>query len=335
MLPQLLLFSPPYSPPQAKWPHQGSSWRRRLLLGGLEEEEAAEAGYSGCFLGGEGGEGCGGGGAGGGGRWVFCVLQKGRRDVMEDRYSALVGLHGDSNQAYFGIFDGHGGAKAAEFAADNLNKNIIDELKRRENYAAADDEIKQAVKSGYLTTDSEFLKRDLRGGACCVTALIIRGNLVVSNAGDCRAVSSRGGVAEALTSDHRPSREDERDRIETLGGFVECRNGVWRVLGLWLCLEALEISTLNNGLLLNPRLKSLDLNKNMSFFCLLLMDYGISIRDSLQVSNQEAVDKARQWCINTNKPQPLTACRKLVDLAVSRGSTDDISVMLIQLGRFC
>lgn len=79
-----------------------------------------------------------------------------------------------------------------------------------------EDDVEEAVKRGYLNTDSDFLKEDLNGGSCCVTALIKNGNLIVSNAGDCRAVISRGGVAEALTSDHRPSREDERDRIETL-----------------------------------------------------------------------------------------------------------------------
>lgn len=114
-------------------------------------------------------------------------------------------------QAFFGVFDGHGGAKAAEFAADNLEKNILDEVMRRD-----DDEIEEAVKHGYLNTDFDFLKEDSRGGSCCVTALIWQGNLVVSNVGDCRAVMSRGGAAEALTSDHRPSREDERDRIENL-----------------------------------------------------------------------------------------------------------------------
>lgn len=61
----------------------------------------------------------------------------------------------------------------------------------------------------------------------------------------------------------------------------------------------------------------------------------VLISDALQISNQEAIDIARPLCINVDKPQPLSACRKLVDLSVSRGSTDDISVMLIQLGRFC
>lgn len=59
-----------------------------------------------------------------------------------------------------------------------------------------------------------------------------------------------------------------------------------------------------------------------------------AVLDDLQVSNQEAVDIARPFCINVNEPQPLSACRKLVDISVSRGSADDISVMLIQLERF-
>lgn len=114
-------------------------------------------------------------------------------------------------QAFFGVFDGHGGAKAAEFAARNMKRNILDEVLRR-----GDNEIEEAVKHGYLNTDSNFLEEDLRGGSCCLTALIRNGNLVVSNAGDCRAVLSKGGIAKALTSDHRPSREDEKTRIEKL-----------------------------------------------------------------------------------------------------------------------
>lgn len=57
--------------------------------------------------------------------------------------------------------------------------------------------------------------------------------------------------------------------------------------------------------------------------------------DVLQVSNQEAIDIARPLCVDVEKPQPLLACRKLVDLSASRGSADDISVMIIHLGRFC
>lgn len=55
----------------------------------------------------------------------------------------------------------------------------------------------------------------LDSGACCVTALIDGKEMVVSNLGDCRAVMCmRSGSAEALTTDHRPTREEERRRIE-------------------------------------------------------------------------------------------------------------------------
>lgn len=118
-------------------------------------------------------------------------------------------------QAFFGVFDGHGGAAAADFASINLEKNIMNEVLK------GCDEIEEAVKEGYLATDSEFLKKDIRGGTCCVTALVHKGDLVVSNTGDCRAVMSRGGVAEALTVDHRPSLDEERERIE---GLVSIRH---------------------------------------------------------------------------------------------------------------
>lgn len=117
-------------------------------------------------------------------------------------------------QGIFGVFDGHGGAKAAEFAARNLGKNIMHEVVALSSKDGGG--VEAAVREGYLTTDEEFVKQNVKGGACCVTALIHQGNLVVSNAGDCRAVMSRGGVAEALTVDHRPSREDERERVESL-----------------------------------------------------------------------------------------------------------------------
>ena len=92
-----------------------------------------------------------------------------------------------------------------------------------------EDSLEQAVRVGYLTTEREFLKQGVGSGTACVTVLIIDGNLLVSNAGDCRAVISKDGTAEALTCDHRAGREDERQRIENLGGIVDLRHGVWRV----------------------------------------------------------------------------------------------------------
>ncbi|KAF5192177.1 phosphatase 2C [Thalictrum thalictroides] len=245
---------------------------------------------------------------------VYC--KRGRRAAMEDRFSAVDNLHGDgeSKQAFFGVFDGHGGAKAAEFAAEHLHKNIMKDFARRV-------ETVEAIKQGYLTTDSDFLKEDVRGGACCVTALISQGDLLVSNAGDCRAVLCRGGVAEALTSDHRPSREDERERIETKGGYVDCRHGVWRLQGSLAVSRGIGDQHLKQWVIAEPETKSIRITSDCEF--LVLASDGLWDK----VTNQEAIDIARPLCVDLDKPAVLSACKRLAELAVMRGSLDDISVM--------
>ncbi|KAL1205209.1 putative protein phosphatase 2C 25 [Cardamine amara subsp. amara] len=254
---------------------------------------------------------------------VYC--KRGRRAAMEDRFSAITNLHGDRKQAIFGVYDGHGGVKAAEFAAKNLDKNVLEELvgKRDES------EITNAVKRGYLTTDAAFLKeKDVKGGSCCVTALVCDGNLVVANAGDCRAVMSVGGVAEALSSDHRPSRDDERKRIETTGGYVDTFHGVWRIQGSLAVSRGIGDAHLKKWVIAEPETKILTIEPDHEF--LILASDGLWEK----VSNQEAVDIARPLCLGTEKPLLLEACKKLVDLSASRGSSDDISVMLIPLRQF-
>ncbi|PHU16212.1 putative protein phosphatase 2C 25 [Capsicum chinense] len=268
--------------------------------------------------------------------------KRGRKGAMEDRHSAMVNLQGDSKQGVFGIFDGHGGIKAAEYAAENLNKNIMTELEKTtddkieaaENLnknimtelgKTADDKIEAAVKNGYLKTDSEFLNQEVRGGTCCVTALIQKGNLVVSNAGDCRAVVSRGGLAEALTSDHRPSREDEKDRVEASGGYVDCCHGVWRIQGSLAVSRGIGDQYLKQWVTAEPETRILGLNPELEF--LVLASDGLW--DT--VSNQEAVDIARPLCTGNGMQQPLSACRKLIDLSVLR---DSLFAFIIHLLRF-
>ncbi|CAI8596909.1 unnamed protein product [Vicia faba] len=253
---------------------------------------------------------------------VYC--KRGSRKRMEDRYSASSDdLHEETKQAFFGIFDGHGGAKASEFAADNMEKNVLEEIMRR-----GESDIEGAVKHGYLKADSDFLKEDLHGGSCCVTALIRNGNLIVSNAGDCRAVISQGGVAEALTSDHKPSRKDEKERIETQGGYVDMCRGVWRIQGSLAVSRSIGDRHMKQWVIAEPETKVLRIEPHHDL--LILASDGLWDK----VSNQEAVDMARPFCAGNNKQGPLQACKKLVELSASRGSIDDTSVMIIKLQKY-
>ncbi|KAK4753485.1 hypothetical protein SAY87_001589 [Trapa incisa] len=253
---------------------------------------------------------------------VYC--KKGRREFMEDRVSAMFDVDGDPKQAIFGVFDGHGGPVAAEFAASNLGKNVVDRLAGIGIYGS-EGGVKEAIKEGYLKTDSDFLKEEARGGSCCVTALFREGNLFVSNAGDCRAVISRGGVAEPLTSDHRPSREDEKERIEAQGGYVDMYHGVWRIQGSLAISRGIGDGHMKKWVTAEPETKLVKIQAQDEF--LILASDGLWDK----VSNQEAVDTIRTFYLGTNGTKLMVACKKLVDLSTSRGSGDDISVMVIGL----
>ena len=158
---------------------------------------------------------------------------------------------------------------------------------------------------------------------------------MVSNVGDCRAVMSRDGVSEALTCDHRAGREDERERIENLGGIVDLRHGVWRVQGSLAVSRAIGDSHMKEWITAEPDTRKIEITSDCEF--LILASDGLWDK----ISNQEAVDIARPFCIakqpnvTTLGDGPMAACKKLVELAVTRKSKDDVSVMIVQLGHFC
>lgn len=250
--------------------------------------------------------------------------KRGRRGGhLQDRFSAVAGIQGDSKQAFFGVFDGHGGAKAAEFVAKNMDKNILQHMAGK-----SDSSIEQAMRDAYLKTDAAFMLENASGGTCCVSAWIWRGQLVVSNAGDCRAVMSRGGTAEALTTDHRPSLESERERIEALGAYVDCCRGVWRIQGSLAVSRSIGDQHLKRWVIADPETKTLQITPDCEFIVL--------ASDGLwdKVTNQEAIDLVRATNVGANLHGPFSASKKLAELSMRRGSTDDITVLVIDLRRF-
>lgn len=44
---------------------------------------------------------------------------------MEDAHTHILSLHDDKNAAFFAVYDGHGGAKVAEYAGHHLHERIF------------------------------------------------------------------------------------------------------------------------------------------------------------------------------------------------------------------
>ncbi|XP_043703946.1 uncharacterized protein LOC122654041 [Telopea speciosissima] len=216
---------------------------------------------------------------------------KGKKKVMEDTHKIVSALHGDSRKGFFGVYDGHGGTRAAEFVAENLHRNILEMLDKSRGHMHKED----AIKAAYLKTDQDFLKQGLGSGTCCVTALIEGGDIFISNLGDCRVVLCRDGLAEVLTQDHRAGQEDERNRIEDKGGYVEIHRGAWRVHGILSVSRSIGDVHLKDWVIAEPDTKTLHLTPDMEF--LVLATDGLWEK----VGGQEAVDTATRSCLAANK----------------------------------
>ncbi len=82
---------------------------------------------------------------------------------MEDAHAAILDLQSeakgkdhtpappDKRLAYFGVYDGHGGEKVAQFAGENIHKIVA----KQDAFDKGD--MEQALKDGFLATDRAIL----------------------------------------------------------------------------------------------------------------------------------------------------------------------------------
>ncbi|KAI4376926.1 hypothetical protein MLD38_014630 [Melastoma candidum] len=252
----------------------------------------------------------------------------GFRTSMEDTYVCVddfvsdYGLQNlsDGPHAFYGVFDGHGGKHAADFACFNLLRFIIED----EDFPH---DIEKVLPSAFLNTDAAFaeacsLDMDLASGTTALAAIVMGRSLVVANAGDCRAVLCRRGKAIEMSKDHKPICNKERKRIEASGGYIYdgYLNGqlnVARALGDW----HMEGMKCGGPLSAEPELMTLSLTEEDEF----LIIGCDGIWDVFR--SQNAVDFARRRLQEHNDP---ALCSKdLVDEALKRKSGDNLAAVVV------
>ncbi|XP_076919027.1 putative protein phosphatase 2C 27 [Bidens hawaiensis] len=159
-----------------------------------------------------------------------------------------------------------------------------------------------------------------------LTYFIFSRSLLVANAGDCRAVLSRHGLAFEMSKDHRPCYNKERVRIESLGGFVEdgYLNGqlaVTRAIGNWHIKGLKEMDDHIGPLIAEPELKLTTLTKEDEF----LIIGSDGIWDVFR--NQNAVDFVRRRLQDHNDVE--RCCKEMVEEAMKRGADDNLTVVIV------
>ncbi|KAJ1529922.1 hypothetical protein ONE63_006651 [Megalurothrips usitatus] len=150
---------------------------------------------------------------------VGSSCMQGWRINMEDSHTHLLSLPDDPGTAFFAVYDGHGGAKIAQYAGKHLHKFILQRPEYKEG------SIPDAMKQGFLDVDTAMLEdealKDEMAGTTAVSVLIKDNTLFCANVGDSRAIASIGGRVEPLSYDHKPSNYGEKKRIVAAGGWVE------------------------------------------------------------------------------------------------------------------
>ncbi|XP_010007420.1 PREDICTED: protein phosphatase 1E [Chaetura pelagica] len=251
---------------------------------------------------------------------------KNMRRKMEDKhvcipdFNMLFNLEDQEEQAYFAVFDGHGGVDAAIYASIHLHVNMVHQEVFQQGPA-------EALCRAFRVTDERFVQKAARESLRCGTTGVvtfIRGNMLhVAWLGDSQVMLVRRGQAVELMKPHKPDREDEKKRIEALGGCVVWF-GAWRVNGSlsvsraigdaehkpYICGDADSASTVLDG----------------------SEDYLILACDGFYdtVNPDEAVKVVADHLKENNGDSSMVA-HKLVASARDAGSSDNITVIVVFL----
>lgn len=251
----------------------------------------------------------------------------GGRDTMEDTCFLLPELGGASQVHLFGVLDGHRGPEAAEYAAHAIPYHLIAR-------AGTEHSPSEALSAAFTEADA-FFRRELdlqrlrkkgqaknrHPGCTAAAALFVNDLLFVANAGDCRTVLCRNGQAMALSKDHTASCLVERERVVRLGGQVMWQVDTWRVGTAALQVtRSIGDDDLKPAVTAEPEITEVTLTANDEF--LIIASDGLWDK----VSNEEAVSFVK----NTVK-EPSLSSKRLATEAVERGSSDNITVIIIFL----
>ncbi|KAK3230509.1 hypothetical protein Dsin_002390 [Dipteronia sinensis] len=259
---------------------------------------------------------------------------KGKRASMEDFYETRISEVDGQMVAFFGVFDGHGGSRTAEYLKNNLFKNLSthpDFIK----------DTKTAIVEAFRQTDEAYLNEEKgqqkNAGSTASTAVLLGNRLLVANVGDSRVVACRAGSAIPLSIDHKPDRDDERQRIEGAGGIIIWA-GTWRVGGVLAISRAFGDKLLKPYVVAEPEIQEEEIGG---------VDFLIIASDGLwnvisNTQNQKIKNEVLSWhskmavlgkkdavAIAQEETDAEAASRKLIKEAYARGSSDNITCVVV------
>ncbi|OMO93598.1 phosphatase 2C (PP2C)-like protein [Corchorus olitorius] len=291
-------------------------------------------------------------------RWGSTSVQGAREEMEDDLIIRSDGLDGFSFAA---VFDGHGGDSSVKFLRDELYKECVTALQGGILLKGGDfNTIKNALTEAFENADKKLLNwletiedGDDESGSTATVMLIGNEVVFISHIGDSSVALSRAGKVEVLTDPHRPYGSNkaslqEIKRIREAGGWIV--NGricgdiaVSRAFGdtrfktkknemlkkgveekRWSEKFISRIAFSGDLIIASPDTFKVALGSDAEFILLAsdgLWDY---------INSSDAVSFVRNQLREHGDVQ--LACDALAQAALEKGSQDNISIIIADLG---
>lgn len=223
---------------------------------------------------------------------------------------------GTEKASFFAVLDGHGGAAVVEKVKERLVHNVVSS-----SHFQNGTDMKAAIMEGFRKTDEQVIEDATASQFCGSTAamvVVVGSRIYLAHIGDTRIVVSCDNGETHVTRDHKANREDEKKRIEELGGTV-LFFGTWRVEGMLAVTRSFGDGVLKTLIPADPEVDVRDVPPSNMSVAIIATDGVWDV-----ISNQEAIRTVR------GASNPKEAAKTLVQEAFDRGSTDNISAIVVE-----
>jgi protein phosphatase len=265
--------------------------------------------------------------------YVGSGCTQGFRPTMEDEHINMIGAKvvDGAPMSLFAVLDGHCGRRVATLGSEMLPEALFNHPQIGQNNA-------QAFVESIMQVDRQVYQaiRGQDGGCTLISALVHKRMCFVACLGDARAVLCDSGSAIPMSIDHKPTDPQEQARIVRCGGFVHFGRvsgclAVSRALGDFefkismgrFVQKEFQVSNIAD-------IRQINLTDGSRFL--------IVACDGLWdvMSNEEAVGWVSDYLNKhesslRNSPNDVLnrASQAMVEHAVAKGSTDNVSATII------
>lgn len=250
---------------------------------------------------------------------------QGIRDEMEDACLAItftIGNISPLKAELFCVFDGHGGKTCAQFAAEELPKRLKKRLEQIEKYSEAN--IYEAITETCVSIDESWKElplqiegwKDISGSTAVIALYLDQKELWLANVGDSGAVIELNGQKVQLSEPAKPTNPRYCQEIYLRGGIVTYGR-VDATLDMARSIGDLSHPSVSA----RPTIKKIEVSDS---------DHTLIIAcDGLWdvIDGQAALDWVRE-------KSPKEAAELLRTLAYQRGSSDNVSIIVVKPKKF-